>query len=37
MALFVLAGFVGVVAHFYGSGEFQLDLDTHMTTWDLVE
>ena len=37
MALFVLAGFVGVVAHFYGSAEFQLDLDPEMTTWELVE
>ena len=30
MALFVLAGFVGVVAHFCGSAEFQLDLDPEM-------
>src|SRR2546427_9024113 len=37
MALFVLAGFVGVVAHFYGSAEFQIDLDPDMTTWELVE
>ena len=37
MALFVLAGFVGVVAHFYGSAEFQLDLDPERTTWELIE
>jgi hypothetical protein len=27
MVLFVLAGFAGFAAHFYGSAEFQLDLD----------
>ena len=37
MALFVLAGFAGVVAHFHGSAEFQLDLDPEMTTWELLE
>jgi hypothetical protein len=36
MALFVLAGFVGFLAHFYGSAEFQLDLDRSMSTWDLL-
>jgi hypothetical protein len=29
MVLFVLAGFVGFIAHFYGSAEFQLDLDRY--------
>jgi hypothetical protein len=37
MALFVLAGFAGVAAHFRGSAEFQLDLDPSMSTWELVE
>jgi hypothetical protein len=37
MALFVLAGFAGVAAHFYGSAEFQLDLDPNMTRWELLE
>ena len=37
MALFVLAGFVGVVAHFHGSAEFQIDLNPEMSTWELVE
>jgi hypothetical protein len=36
MALFVLAGFIGFLAHFYGSAEFQLDLDPSMSTWDLL-
>src|SRR5580700_3158075 len=35
MALFVLAGFVGFVAHFHGSAEFQLDLNPDMSTWEL--
>jgi hypothetical protein len=37
MALFVLAGFIGVAAHFHGSVEFQLDLNPEMSTWELVE
>jgi uncharacterized membrane protein len=37
MALFVLAGFAGFVAHFIGSAEFQLELDPEMNTWELVE
>jgi uncharacterized membrane protein len=37
MGLFVLAGFVGFVAHFHGSAEFQLDLNPQMSTWELVE
>jgi hypothetical protein len=37
MVLFVLAGFAGVVAHFHGSAEFQLDLNPSMTAWELVE
>jgi hypothetical protein len=37
MALFVLASFVGFVAHFYGSAEFQLELDPSMGTQELVE
>jgi hypothetical protein len=37
MMLFVLAGFVGIVAHFIGSAEFQLELDPSMDKWELVE
>jgi hypothetical protein len=37
MALFVLSGFAGVMAHFHGSAEFQLDLDPSMSTWELLE
>ena len=37
MALFVLAGFAGVVAHFNGSVEYQLELDPEMSTWELVQ
>jgi uncharacterized membrane protein len=37
MALFVVAGFVGFVAHFLGSAEFQLELNPAMSTWELVE
>lgn len=37
MGLFVLAGFVGFVAHFLGSAEFQLELNPAMSTSELVE
>jgi uncharacterized membrane protein len=37
MALFVLAGFVGFVAHFYGSAEYQLELNPEMSNWELLE
>src|SRR5262249_32149662 len=37
MTLFVLASIVGLVAHFHGSAEFQLDLDPEMGTWELIE
>jgi hypothetical protein len=37
MTLFVLAGFVGVIVHFLGSAEFQLELNSSMSTWELVE
>jgi len=37
MALFVLAGFVGFVAHFYGSAEYQLELNPDMSNWELME
>ena len=36
MALFVVAGFVGIGAHFYGSAEFQLEIDPDIKTWDLL-
>jgi hypothetical protein len=36
MGLFVLAGFIGFVAHFLGSAEFQLDLNPDMSAWELV-
>jgi uncharacterized membrane protein len=37
MGLFVLAGFVGVVAHFHGSAEYQLELNPEMSNWELLE
>ncbi len=37
MVLFVLAGFVGFAAHFYGSAEYQLELDPDMSNWELLE
>lgn len=37
MALFVLAGFVGFVAHFHGSAEYQLELNPEMSNWELME
>jgi hypothetical protein len=37
MVLFVLAGFAGFAAHFYGSAEFQLDLEPSLSTWELLE
>jgi hypothetical protein len=36
MALSVLAGFLGFLAHFYGSAEYQLELDPSMSTGDLI-
>ena len=37
MILFVLAGFAGFAAHFYGSAEFQLDLEPSLSTWELLD
>ena len=37
MGLFVLAGFVGFVAHFHGSAEYQLELNPDMSNWELME
>jgi uncharacterized membrane protein len=37
MALFVLAGFVGFVAHFRGAAEYQLELNPDMSNWELLE
>ena len=37
MVLFVLAGFVGFVAHFHGSAEYQLELNPEMSNWELLE
>jgi uncharacterized membrane protein len=37
MGLFVLAGFLGFIAHFAGSTEFQLELNPDMSTWELLE
>jgi hypothetical protein len=37
MVLFVLAGFAGFAAHFYGSAEFQLELEPSLSTWELLE
>src|SRR3954468_22119287 len=33
MALFVIAGFAGFVAHFHGSAEFALELDPDIGGW----
>jgi hypothetical protein len=37
MALFVLAGFAGFVAHFHGSAEYQLELNPNMSNWELLD
>ena len=37
MALFVLAGSGGFAAHFYGSAEYQLELNPDMSNWELLE
>jgi hypothetical protein len=37
MGLFVLAGFGGFAAHFYGSAEYQLELNPDMSNWELLE
>jgi hypothetical protein len=37
MALFVLAGFAGFVAHFHGSAEYQLELNPDMGNWELLD
>ncbi len=37
MALFVLAGFAGMAAHFNGSAEYQLELNPDMSNWELLE
>jgi hypothetical protein len=37
MALFVLAGFAGFMAHFHGSAEYQLELNPDMSNWELME
>jgi hypothetical protein len=37
MVLFVLAGFAGLAAHFYGSAEFQLELEPSLSTWELLD
>jgi hypothetical protein len=37
MALFVLAGFAGALAHFNGSAEYQLELNPDMSNWELLE
>ena len=37
MVLFILAGVLGMVAHFHGSAEYQLELNPSMGTWVLLE
>jgi hypothetical protein len=37
MSLCVVAGFVGFVAHFHGSAEFQIDLDPSIGSWELFQ
>ena len=36
MALFVLAGFLGMIAHFHGSAEYQLELDPAIGIFELI-
>jgi hypothetical protein len=36
MGLFVLAGFLGMGAHFHGSAEYQLELNPEMSKWNLL-
>ena len=37
MALSVLAGLLGMLAHFHGSAEYQLELNPDVSTWELLE
>jgi hypothetical protein len=37
MALFALAGFAGMAAHFNGSAEYQLELNPDMSNWELLD
>jgi hypothetical protein len=37
MGLFVLSGFAGMLAHFNGSAEYQLELNPDMSTGELLE
>jgi hypothetical protein len=37
MLMHVLAGFVGIVAHFYGSAEYQLELNPQMPMSELID
>jgi hypothetical protein len=37
MTLFVVAGFLGFAAHFYGSAQYQLELNPEMDTWELLQ
>jgi glucose-6-phosphate-specific signal transduction histidine kinase len=37
MVLFVLSGFAGMLAHFNGSMEYQLELNPDMSMWELLE
>jgi hypothetical protein len=36
MTLFILAGFVGLVLHFRGAAEFQLETDPNLGRWELA-
>jgi hypothetical protein len=37
MGLFVLSGFAGMVAHFNGSMEYQLELNPDLSAWELLD
>ncbi len=37
MGLFVLSGFAGMVAHFNGSMEYQLELNPDLSLWELLD
>jgi len=37
MMLFIIAGFVGLILHFRGAAEFQLETDPTLGKWELVK
>jgi hypothetical protein len=37
MGLFLIAGFVGLILHFRGAVQFQLETDPHLGKWELIK